>query len=115
MPVRVLLVDDEPQVLAALRRVLARRGFEVMTAPDAESALQQLPGVCPDVVISDFRLPGLNGVELLNSVSKLIPNARRALLSGYADLNGHTFEGTFLRKPWDTAELVAFCASGVSS
>jgi adenylate cyclase len=112
MPVHVLLVDDEPQILAALKRLLLRRGYDVSTAPNAEKALVLLETLVPDVVVSDFKMPGLNGAQLLAEVSKAVPTARQVLLSGYAEVAGAQFGGAFLRKPWDDAELLSVCALG---
>lgn len=112
MPVRILVVDDEPQILASLKRLLVRRGYEVSTAMHAEAALAMLPALAPDVVISDFKLPGLNGAQLLDAVSKSVPTARRVLLSGYAEVAGAALDATFIRKPWTDNDLLAVCALG---
>ena len=57
-PNRVLVVDDERHVLSALRRVLVRNGYEVVVEDDPGDALNRLERFHPDVVISDFRMPG---------------------------------------------------------
>lgn len=105
---RVLLVDDEPGVLNALARLFARIGAEVRTAPSAEAALALLDEFSPDVVVSDHRMAGMTGVELLRLVGARFPQARRVLLSGYVDIDVE--DGiAFVPKPYVAAELLAAC------
>jgi len=90
---RVLLVDDEPNILSALRRSLsaidARRldgealRFETFTSPEA--AIQRCDEEDFDLVISDYRMPSMNGVEFLTRVMELQPSVPRMIISGYAD------------------------------
>ena len=82
-PGRLLLVDDEENILRSLRRVLRRGDWLIETAPDAESALQIFEKFSPGVVMSDFRMPGMNGVELLARVKGLL--ALRLLKKRLAD------------------------------
>jgi response regulator RpfG family c-di-GMP phosphodiesterase len=83
---RILLVDDEPNVLDALRRQL-RRQFTVETAVGAAKGLFAL-GQCEpfEVIVSDYLMPGINGAEFLAAARKAAPNATRMLLTGHADL-----------------------------
>ncbi len=112
--VRVLVVDDEQQVAHALRRLLRREGFEVEVAYSGEEALEKLQGFPPDVVLSDFRMPGMNGSQLLQHVKARHPLALRLIISGYADFKSVAAgmsEGElcrFISKPWDDAELVTY-------
>lgn len=105
---RVLLVDDEPGVLNALARLFVRHGAEVRTAPSAEAALAMLDEFAPDVVVSDHRMAGMTGVELLLVVAARLPSARRVLLSGYADIDVGD-DVAFVAKPYVAAELLAAC------
>ncbi len=105
---RVLLVDDEPGVLNALARLFARGGAEVRTAPSAEAALAILDGFAPDVVVSDHRMAGMTGVELLRVVGARFPAARRVLLSGYVDIDVGD-DVVLMAKPYVAAELLAAC------
>lgn len=82
---RVLCVDDEPLILEALERCL-RRHFEVVTAStgaEAIRALEELPAFA--VIISDMRMPQMNGAELLAAARQLVPDTVRIMLSGYAE------------------------------
>ena len=109
---KLLVVDDEENILRALRRVLRHAPWEIQTALDAQAGLSLLEGFSPDVVISDFRLPGMNGVEFLSKVKDRLPRAQRILLTGQAD--PHAIEAAinqseifrFISKPWNDAQLV---------
>jgi two-component system NtrC family sensor kinase len=109
---RLLVVDDEENILRALKRVLRRCPWEIVTALDAESGLKKLEGFTPEVVISDFRLPGMNGVDFLSKVKQLLPRAQRILLTGQAD--PYAIEQAinqseifrFISKPWNDGQLV---------
>lgn len=106
--VRILLVDDEPGILRALERLFRRRGHEVRTTDSGRAAIGLLDQFMPDVVISDFKMEGMNGAELLQLIAARAPAARRILLSGYADVD--EFSGAvFVRKPYDPQALLRLC------
>jgi DNA-binding NtrC family response regulator len=107
---KVLIVDDEPEVAKALRRLLTRRGFEVDVATSARDGLSRLAAFSPDIVISDYRMPGMKGPELLDEVRLVAPSAARFLISGQTDLEPAEPDAgahQVLAKPWDNDELVA--------
>jgi DNA-binding response OmpR family regulator len=64
----LLIVDDEPDILEATKRVLELNGYKVYTAPDGERALQILQNTRPDLMLFDYKLPGVSGLELLGMV-----------------------------------------------
>ncbi len=109
----LLLVDDEDNIVAALRRVLRGEGWLLLSASSAEHALQLLARHEVDVILSDQRMPGMTGVELLRRARQLYPEAIRLVLSGYTELKSITDainEGAiykFLAKPWDDEQLRA--------
>ena len=109
---RLLVVDDEENILRALKRVLRRCPWEIVTALDAESGLEKLKDFTPEVVISDFRLPGMNGVDFLSRVKEQLPKAQRILLTGQADPNAieaainQSEIFRFISKPWNDGQLV---------
>lgn len=110
---RILIVDDEVHVLGALRRLLRREGFSIEVALSGEEALEKLRAFEADLVISDFRMRGMNGVELLGHVKTTAPRTVRVLLSGHADLRHESGPQStagvvshFFNKPWDNARLV---------
>src|SRR5689334_5487154 len=79
----VLCVDDDAAVLSALRRLLREETFEVLTASNAAHALASLRRHPVDVIISDQRMPGQNGSELLAEVGQRWPGIGRVLLTAY--------------------------------
>lgn len=107
---RLLCVDDEPLVLNALMR-LFRPHYEVGIATSGAQALQLMSTLPFDVVISDQRMPGMSGVELLAQIREKHPHAMRILLTGYADLQatldavnrGEVFR--YVTKPWNNDQL----------
>ena len=105
-------MDDETQVLKSLRRLFLRRGFDVITAESGEAALAQIESVRPDVIVTDFKMPGMTGAQLLKTVSARFPEIKRVLLSGFAEAAEGDLDATFLHKPWNTDELILACLDG---
>lgn len=119
MTIQILLVDDEPNILSSLRRALNAMPAEVFggSAPQVEAfespraALARASEKSFDLVISDYRMPDLDGVALLERIAAEQPTIERIILTGYADLTGvmaainraQVFR--FIAKPWDEMEL----------
>ena len=84
---RVLFVDDEANVLSGLQRMLRsmRSQWEMGFAEGGEMALRMMEEHPFDIVVSDMRMPGMNGAELLREVMRLYPSTVRIILSGHAD------------------------------
>ena len=107
---KVLFVDDDERILNALK-ALFRDDYDVATSAGGEAAIEFLKKNPVEVVVSDQRMPGMVGVELLREVRKLAPRTIRILLTGYSDLAamvGSINEGEvfrFVKKPWDNAEI----------
>lgn len=107
----LLLVDDEPGILSALRRMLRQEGYRILIANNALEGLELLAREAVQVVISDQRMPGLSGSEFLARVKDMHPDCLRIILSGQADMasvldainNGAVYK--FFTKPWDDAQL----------
>lgn len=103
----LLLVDDEENIVASLRRLLRRDGYHLITASSAAEGLLRLAEHDVDVIISDQRMPGMTGVEFLRRAKALYPHTVRMVLSGYTELQSiidAVNEGAiykFLTKPWD--------------
>src|SRR5580704_15475062 len=110
-PKRILFVDDEPLILQGLQRMLRgqRREWTMEFAENAEQALAQMEKAAFDVVVSDMRMPGMNGAQLLTEVMRLYPRTIRIILSGHADRDlilqcvGSTHQ--YLSKPCDPEAL----------
>jgi len=110
-PRTLLLVDDEPNIVSALKRTLRRDGYSILTASSAEEGLSLLAGNKIGVIISDQRMPHMTGADFLRKVKALYPKTLRLVLSGYTELESVTSainEGAiykFLTKPWDDDQL----------
>ncbi|MFK7897538.1 MAG: response regulator [Myxococcota bacterium] len=109
-PPAVLLVDDDSRVLSALQRCLRREPFDLAIASDGEAALELLSERSFDLVISDQKMPGMSGLELLTIVRQKWPSAARVMLTGWSgeiDPMALKAAGLFatLPKPWDDGEL----------
>jgi two-component system NtrC family sensor kinase len=108
----VLVVDDDEHVRRALNRVLRRARCRVAEASDAAAAVQVLHAQPVHVVVSDFRMPGKSGIELLREVKDRWPRVQRVLLTGQADTVAieeavnHSEIFRFIWKPWDDAHLL---------
>ena len=84
MGTRVLLVEDEPAVLAATRRLLGDAGYEVLTAADGPEALRLFASVTPDIVVTDVVMPGgMSGPQLVNAMREILPGLPAVYTSGY--------------------------------
>jgi len=108
---RVLLVDDEENILASLRRLLRREDYELITANCGSEALELLEANPVQLIISDHRMPGMTGVELLREVRVRWPDTLRIILSGYSEVRtiiaaineGEIYK--FITKPWNDEEI----------
>ncbi|MBS1209104.1 MAG: response regulator [Proteobacteria bacterium] len=106
-PNTVLLVDDEENILASLRRLLRKDGYRILCATSGQAGLDLLASEKVDVIISDQRMPHMVGTVFLQKAQELSPNSVRMILSGYTDLESVTAainQGAvykFLTKPWD--------------
>ena len=111
LPGVLLLVDDEENILSALRRLLRRDGHQIHTATSGAQGLEVLARENVDVIVSDQRMPGMTGTEFLRHARQLRPDTVRIVLSGYTELESVTSainEGSvykFLTKPWDDQQL----------
>jgi diguanylate cyclase (GGDEF)-like protein/PAS domain S-box-containing protein len=107
----LLLVDDEPNVLASVRRVLWGAGYRLLTSSDAGEAFELLATNAIGVIMADQRMPRLNGTQFLNRVKTMHPDTVRIVLTSHTDLTSVTeaiSEGAiykYLTKPWDDNEL----------
>jgi len=126
---RIMIVDDESNVLKALRRLLLSvpcsygclsYQLEVETFTTPAAALERAAQQPFDLFMSDYRMPGMNGVEFLAQVRKIQPDAARLIISGYADLNAFAdaVNGAdifrFLSKPWNDYVLVSAIAQALN-
>jgi response regulator RpfG family c-di-GMP phosphodiesterase len=117
----ILCVDDEANVLRALQRLFHRKAYKILVSETAEEALLLLKENAIQVIISDMRMPKMDGVQLLEKVTQSYPDIYRIILSGYSD-----FESTvdainvgkinrFINKPWNNHELIEVVEKGLES
>jgi two-component system probable response regulator PhcQ len=119
---RILIVDDDESILKALRRLLShtpcvagditfKLSIDLFTTPI--DALEKARHTAYDLVLSDYRMPVMNGVQFLKAFREIQPDAARLILSGYADLNGligainEAGITRFISKPWNDYELLS--------
>ena len=115
----ILIVDDEPHVISALIRGLDEEPYLLTGAPGGKEALQLMARQRFKVVISDERMPGMDGAEFLALVKELYPETVRIMLTGHASVeatmravnNGEIYR--FFTKPWNDTELKLALRSAV--
>lgn len=110
---KVVFLDDETPILRALERTFRREAFEVLTTENPHQALEWSKDPGTRLVISDYRMPGTTGLEVLQLTRDLRPELQRFILSGYADEELikqalHTGDvHQYLLKPWNVDDLRA--------
>lgn len=108
---KVLIVDDDLEILDLLRLVMTRSGHEVLTAMTGKEALGVVAEVNPDVAFVDMRLRNSNGLDLLSDIKRLYPETAVIIMTGYQDMGtaikamqGGAFD--YVTKPVDTPQLI---------
>jgi len=110
-PATLLVADDDPAVRQSLERTLAREGYTVVLAPDGQAALDRLRQGGVDLLLSDLRMPGLTGLELLREVKSAVPDVDVILLTAFGTVEEAVTamkDGAvdFLTKPFQRAQLI---------
>ncbi len=117
----ILCVDDEPNILSALKRLFRSAGYQIHTAQSGKDGLWVLEENAVDVVISDMRMPEMDGAAFLEKVTQRWPNTVRILLTGQADLtstvNAVNKGGIYryVSKPWEDNDLKLTIKSGLET
>ena len=126
---RIMIVDDEESILKSLQRLLrhvpctyGNKTFPLVVSAFSkpEEAVEHARHESFDLFISDFRMPGMDGVEFLKAVKAIQPDAGRLILSGYADLNAllravnEVGIERFIGKPWNDYELISAIAQSLA-
>lgn len=109
-PLKLLLLDDEEDIINALKRLL-RNNYEIIPFNKGDEALDYLQENHVDIIMSDMRMPKMDGAEFLAHAREIIPNAIRLLLTGYSDMDstvkaindGGVY--TYISKPWNNQDL----------
>lgn len=115
----VLCVDDEPNILSALRRLLRPSGYRVLVAESGAEGLELMASEQVDLVISDMRMPNMDGAAFLAAVKAGWPDVVRILLTGYADMastidainRGEIFR--YVTKPWVDSDMLLTLRQGL--
>jgi len=108
----LLIVDDEARILSALRRALRREGYEIVTAETGEEALRILDERPVDGVLTDQKMPGMSGAQLLAEAARRRPAAVRMIITGWTEeIPRERLKKlgvcALITKPWDDAKLKA--------
>ena len=116
----ILVVDDEEMVLTALRSFLQlETSYNILTNTSPERALETVRERAIDVIVADFMMPAMDGIEFLRSCREIRPHTSRILLTGYADVQNAIRAINeaglyyYLEKPWDNDRLRLVIRNGV--
>lgn len=117
---KVLIIDDETAILDILRILLKREGFDVVTAASGQQGLMALQETHPDVVLTDIRMPGVGGIEILDAARELDPTIPVILMTAQASLNSAiqaVNRGAFhyIQKPFSNDEMLLICRRAAES
>jgi two-component system, NtrC family, response regulator HydG len=107
---RILVVDDSADTLELIQRNLALQGYDVHTSPGAADALALLDAMAVDLVVTDVRMPGLSGIDLIREVRQRHPGIELVVITGYATIEGavealQSGAWDYLAKPFTDEEL----------
>jgi CheY-like chemotaxis protein len=107
-PLRILVIDDDPEICLLLRSMLRREGFQVCAAEDGPSALELIGRRGFDLLITDIRLPPpMDGVETVRRARTLNPDLRSLFISGGSEAQGADPDcDDFVRKPFNQREII---------
>lgn len=115
----LLIVDDEEQILKMLAR-LFRSEFRVVTANGGKEGLEKFDEERPELILSDQRMAGMTGIEMLKVMSEREPGTVRILITGYSDIDAvieavnHKLLDRYVTKPWDNDELMEIVKEGAA-
>jgi len=116
---RIVLVDDEPAILNALKRTLFDLNCQIRTAENAKDALDLLSTEPAEIIVSDMRMPHMDGAEFLTEVATKWPDTERILLTGFSDMESTVAAinkgkiNYYLEKPWDDDRLRKIISKGI--
>ena len=118
-PNTILIVDDEENILKSLERLLEDEGYKMFFANSGDNGLEIIKREDIQMVISDHRMPGMDGIKFLSEIKKILPDTIRIMLTGYADVDmaikaineGEVYR--FITKPWNNNELLGAVKQGI--
>lgn len=108
---RIVFIDDEKSILNAIRRIFHKSDYELFFFDDPKTAIGKFGEINPAVIVSDQRMPGMNGARVLEQARLICPEAIRLILTGFTDIEtvidsintGNVLR--FITKPWDDDKL----------
>ena len=116
MAKKILVIDDEPLVIKSLGRLLKNSGYDVVVTASAKEALEKIKETDFDLIISDVRMPGTNGIEAIKEIRGHLESANKSkipeiFITGYADDNYYNEAvklkvADYIYKPFDTKDLL---------
>ena len=120
METQVLIVDDDPEIISFLDKFLSNQGYQVNSSNSAEEALKILSVVDTDIVLTDFKMPGLDGITFTREIKKSQPNAIVILMTGYGDIDTavHAIKAGayhFISKPLHLVEVNALLETALEN
>jgi response regulator RpfG family c-di-GMP phosphodiesterase len=106
----IFVVDDEPQIVALLARILEREGHAVRTFGSAQAALDALPAERPVLIVTDLMMPGMSGAELVQRARQAVPGIAAIVTSGFASVDNvrdamHAGANDFIGKPFSVTDI----------
>lgn len=110
--INILLIDDEQNIINSLKRILNKNEYIIYSANNSENAIEIINNYKLDIIICDYNMPNLTGIEILKHAKKILPNAIRMLITGYADLNvtisaiNEVGIYYYITKPWKNDEVI---------
>ena len=120
-PPLILILDDEPSILSALRSLLHRHAFRLQVFSECAEALRFIAEHTPDMIISDMRMPEMSGAEFLTKATALCPVSVRLLLSGYEDKKiiidaiSQGIAQMYILKPWEDEDILSIIQAALDA
>jgi len=116
--VRIIVIDDEPSILESFKMILKIKDYDVSTFPDGPSALAQLEKGKFDMAFIDYKLPGMDGLEVLKKIKETDPEVEVVIVTAYATEASHANAITlgaleYLRKPFLMEEIYELVDRGL--
>lgn len=83
----ILIVDDQPGIRLLLKEVFSKEGYQAITAGSGNEALEKVQQTCPDMVLLDMKIPGMDGIEILKRLKKSYPDVHVIMMTAYGELD----------------------------